>query len=345
MTPLEERYRSLLRILPSAYRAEWEEEMVATFLASASPEDPEDPDDAEFVAEFGRPGFAETASVIGLAITLRVPGFGHAGPPVGGDAVRLVALVGLLVYAATSAVGLGAHLWLIGKLPGFSPPDVWIGPVPGVVSLTGVLLAAAAVPAYFALILGHRHAARLLASISIGTVVVTALGDLFAGYPLMAGRWLTIGLELLIFAALWAHHGDSAPIPRRPWLLALPAAVAVAALTVVVTASFPVTWWLVDWPAICCVVAVVGLVAHLAVRGGAFDRPAWSVALALLAGLVLVQRLATLPEFVGGATAAQRSVVLAVGLAEVAAVVAAGLPVAWLARRAWRRSPVSAVAA
>jgi hypothetical protein len=258
-----------------------------------------------------------------------------------GDAVRLVALVGLLVNAATGAVGVGSHLWLIGKLPGFSQPDLLLVPLPGVVPMTRVLLVATALPAYLALVFGYRHTARLLASISIGTVVVAAVGNLFEGYPLVAGRWLTILLDVLIFATLWAHHGDSPPIPRRPWLLALPAATAFAALTFVVGVSFPVTWWLVDWSAICCVPITVGLVTHLAVRG----RPEWSVALTMLAGVVLVQRLVTLPEFVGDATASQQPVVLAVGLAEVAALVAAGLPVAWLARRAWRRSSAEAVPA
>jgi hypothetical protein len=146
---------------------------------------------------------------------------------------------------------------------------------------------------------------------------------------------------VLVFAGLWAHHGDAPPVPRRPWLLALPVAVAAAAATFVATASFEVTWWLVDWPAICCAFMAIGLVVHVAVRG----RPEWSLALAMLAGVVLVQRLATLPEFVGVATATQQPVVLAVGLAETAAVVAAGLPVAWLARRAWARLPVEGVPA
>jgi hypothetical protein len=341
VTPIEERYRSLLRILPAAYRADWEEEMVATFLAGMASDDPED---AEYVAEFGRPGLSEVASVVGLAVRLRLPALGYARTDrdrLMGDAVRIVALVGLLVNAATGAVAVGAHLWLIGKLPGFTQPDVWVGPLPGVVPMTRVLLVATALPAFAALIFGHRHAARLLASISLGTVMLTAVGDLIAGYPPMAGRWLAILLNLLIFAALCAHHGDAPPLPRRPWLLALPVAIGVALTMVVATASFRVTWWLVDWPAICCLLMALGLVAHMTTR----RRPEWSVALAMLAGVVLLQRLVTLPEFAGSATAGQQPVVVWVGLAEIAAVVAAGLPVAWLARRVWRRLPAEAVPA
>ena len=65
MSVLEDRYRSVLRMLPASYRAVWEEEMVSTFLASM---DPDDIDEAEFRADFGRPGFSEVASVAGLAV-------------------------------------------------------------------------------------------------------------------------------------------------------------------------------------------------------------------------------------------------------------------------------------
>ncbi len=337
-TVLEARYRSLLRILPAGYRAEWEDEMVATFLASTLSADAED---AEYEAEFGRPGLAEVASVVGLAVRLRLPGGGHAARPrLMGDAVRLVALIGLLVSAASGTVGTLAHLWVIGKLPGVAPPGVPVEPLPGVVAMTEVLLVATALPAYLALVTGHRSLARTLASISIGAVVFIAVANLVTGYPFLAGRWLSSLLDLVIFAALWAHHDDAPPVPRRPWLPALPAAVAVVATAFVATASFEVTWWLIDWPAMSCAVVAVGLAVHL-VRGG---PPEWSLALALLGAVVLVQRLVTLPEFVAGATADHRPVVLVAGLAEVAAVAVAGLPVALRSVRAWDAfSPVATI--
>ena len=68
---IEQRYRSLLRLLPASYRLAWEEDMVATFLASVHSDDPEE---AELVAELGRPGLAEVASVLALAVRLRIPG-------------------------------------------------------------------------------------------------------------------------------------------------------------------------------------------------------------------------------------------------------------------------------
>jgi hypothetical protein len=335
---LEERYRSLLRILPADYRAAWEEEMVATFLAGELSDDPED---AEYQAEFGRPGLAEVASVVGLAVRLRLPGAGSAAGggrrPLLGDAVRLVALIGLLVSAASGAVGTGAHLWLIGKLPGVAPPDIPTGPLLGVLPTAQVLLVATALPAYLLLVTGHRPAARVLASVSLGAVLLTAVADLVAGYPAMAGRWLALLLDVLVFATLWAHHDDAPPVARRPWLLALPAAILVSVGVFAATATFSVTWWLADWPAISCALVVVGLVVHLATRGA----PEWSLALVLLGTVVLAQRLVTLPEFVAGATPDHSTTVLVAGLAEIATVAVAGLPVALRARRAWRGLPAA----
>lgn len=328
---LEERYRSLLRILPADYRAEWEEEMVATFLVSSTPPDPED---AEYHAEFGRPGLSEVASVVGLAIRLRLPGSNAYArrPRFLGDAVRLVALIGLLAGAAAGVVGTAAHLWVIGKLPGFTAPGLPGDPMTGVLPMTQVLLVATALPAYLALVLGHRSAARLLASVSIATVLLMAAADAVAGYPPLAGRWLSLLLDLLVFAALWAHHDDAPPVPRKPWLLALPAATAVTTAIFAATASFRMSGWLVDWPAISCALITAALAVHLVIGG----RPEWSLAMAMLGGIVLAQRLVTLPEVILSATADHRGAAVAAGLAEITALALVGLPVALRARRAWR---------
>ena len=61
MSVLEDRYRRVLRALPAAYRARWEEEMVATFLASMATDDP---DEAEYLGDYGRPSWSEVASVM-----------------------------------------------------------------------------------------------------------------------------------------------------------------------------------------------------------------------------------------------------------------------------------------
>src|SRR5687767_11091284 len=119
---LETRYRTLLRILPADYRAAWEEEMVATFLSGMATDDEEE---AEYLAEFGRPSLSEVASVVGLAVRLRVPvvrrhlGGTGAAPRhrAVGDAVRIVALIGLVTHAGMAVIDLAMQLWLAGKVP------------------------------------------------------------------------------------------------------------------------------------------------------------------------------------------------------------------------------------
>jgi hypothetical protein len=166
MTPLEQRYRLVLRVLPADYRAVWQEEMVATFLESMHTDDVED---AEYLAEYGRPSWSEVASVAALAIRLRIPGLrlrlgGTGAPPrnvIWGDAVRLVALVQLLVKAAWAVIGIGTMLWLSGQIPG--PPV----PRPQMLALhlwdrLSFLAGLVWLPVYLALVIGHRRAGQLL---------------------------------------------------------------------------------------------------------------------------------------------------------------------------------------
>ncbi|HEV7975148.1 hypothetical protein [Amycolatopsis sp.] len=84
----------------------WADEMVATFLESMATDAVED---AEYVAEFGKPSWAEVVSVVALAVRLRLGGGASSARYFAwGAAVRIVALVGLLVNAllATASVEL-----------------------------------------------------------------------------------------------------------------------------------------------------------------------------------------------------------------------------------------------
>src|SRR5215469_6951437 len=122
MTPLEQRYRLVLRLLPASYRAAWEEEMVAAFLDSMATTDS---DDAEYLADYGWPSRSEVASVVALAVRLRLPGvrlrLGTPGAPpryaASGEAVRRAVLALILVHAVFAMVGLGTMLWLRGMVP------------------------------------------------------------------------------------------------------------------------------------------------------------------------------------------------------------------------------------
>ncbi|MGK5741455.1 hypothetical protein [Micromonospora sp. URMC 103] len=71
MSRLEERYRFILRLLPAAYRQEWEDDMVAAFLRSM---DTGDPETTAYAADYGRPSLSEVASIVSLAVRLRLGG-------------------------------------------------------------------------------------------------------------------------------------------------------------------------------------------------------------------------------------------------------------------------------
>jgi hypothetical protein len=340
---LEARYRKLLRILPAGYRAAWEEEMVATFLHGMATDDE---DEAEYLAEFGRPPWSEVASVVGLAVRLRLPvvrshlGGTGAAPRhrAVGDAVRIAALLGLLTHAAVAVTNLAIQLWLAGRVPGMAPPaEPWVGALTRPWPTVLVLLGFAAVPAYLALVAGRWSAARLLAVVSVGALLLAAVTDVVTGGPVQLTRILTLLIDGLLLAALWAFHGTAPPVRRRPWLIALPVTTAIAAGMIIgVNVGGPAVWTIIDWPALCCAPVAVGLAVHL-VRPGA--GVAWSTALAALAATVLVQRLLTLPEFASNVPPAQVTTVLVAGAVEAAAVALLGLPVALRARRALRRLP------
>src|ERR1700722_5812229 len=73
MSDLERRYRRVLRLLPGWYREQWEQDMVAAFVDSWLTGDPEAD---EYITRAAGPGWAETASVAGLAARLYLTGAG-----------------------------------------------------------------------------------------------------------------------------------------------------------------------------------------------------------------------------------------------------------------------------
>lgn len=78
------------------------------------------------IADYGRPSWSEVASVVRLAVRLRVGGVGM--PPLSvawGEAVRavrLVALVVLLFNAVSATWGMGRMFWLANQIPGLPAP-------------------------------------------------------------------------------------------------------------------------------------------------------------------------------------------------------------------------------
>jgi hypothetical protein len=309
---LERRYRRVLRLLPADYRARWEEDMVDTFLATAAPADPEE---AEFVADYGRPGAGEVASVAGLAVRLRLGGVGAAPRALArGEIVRGVALVGLLVHGVTAVAGIAAQLWSPERFPGFVPTRLEAG---------WALSELVWVVAFVALVLGARRVAAVGAG--LGLAVATA----GSGYRLVADGGSGAGVlsyELLMTAlpvlALAAFHRDAPAVRARGWLVALPVGGVLLSVVLLATQR-PGAGVVLDWPGTLCLALVVAAVLHL-VRG---RRAPWSGTLLVLAAAVLGERLVTLVDYVSRSAPDMRPLVVA-GVVQAAAVLVVAVPLA-----------------
>lgn len=295
ISTLQSRYRLLLRLLPRWYRTRREEEMVATFM---------EPDRDEFELNFGWPDRSEIVSVLGLAVRLRLGGArASARPFAWGQAIRLVALLGLLANASLALVAL-ASVWAIGlagqqpPLPPGSPPSpnaagqLWI--------VTLLLARSATVPAFVALVLGRWRAAKLLA----GCAVVATIAQLGVGAWSSRDAWWAL-LGLLGGLPLWvpaltlagAFHHEAPPVGHRiRWLAALPASAAAS------VGLMLVLFWTGAYSlSLPCLALLVGAAAYLVLSrfGGVDDSPAWPLALAVLAAVAVISLLANVPGYGG----------------------------------------------
>ncbi|MCA1709665.1 MAG: hypothetical protein LC808_42870, partial [Actinobacteria bacterium] len=324
----------------------WEEDMVATFLASMGTDDVED---VEYLADYGRPSWSEVASVVGLAVRLRVGGVGM--PPLSvawGEAiraVRLVALVVLLFNAVSATWGMWRMFWLTNQIPGFPAPaqlpalpvDFW-SVVWNVVGLLGVV-------AYLTLVFGQWRAARLFAVLAFLPSVGFAVRDTLATDPTTAviARWSDVLISALLLLTLTAFHRDTPLVRRRPWLIAFAVGIALTPVLEFVLWTVPMdSQWLLDWAGIGCVLVVTAALVYLA--GQAIGRspvPSWALALALLSFAALVLRTVWLWNYYTlSAPAITDSVPMTLGLVQTAATLAVGLMLAVLAGRSLRRLPL-----
>jgi hypothetical protein len=330
---LEERYRSVLRMLPASYREVWEEDMIATFLAGMATDDAED---AEFVADYGRPSWSEVVSVAALAVRLRLGADERRGA-LWGAALRRVALVSLLVHAASAVIGLGFLFWLAGRLPFVAPPqpdvaehtlhDRWYT-IPGLTMIAWV-------PAYLAVLWGQPRTGRILALLGLAGYAVPTVAELFRAGPLLVTTWFNLMLSGVFVAALAAFRPGVPPVRRRPWLLALPVAVPLLLGAGLVTwprddqLRLPV----LDWPGICVAALALAAVVHLARRA---RPPSWSLALALFAAAVGALRVLSLADYLMSGSPDVRNPMLALGAVEALVVLAVAVPLWSLAASALR---------
>jgi hypothetical protein len=336
---LERRYRRVLRLLPTQYRREWEEDMVAAFLASMHTDDP---DRADYLAEFGRPTWSEVASVATLAVRLRL-GLAGATTPYAvawTTAVRTVVLAWLLAGAVFGTVGVVTQLWLLGAvtwLPG--PAAEWVVPWPADAWHLAWGFAAATWPiAFLALVLGWTALARgaaLLGVLHLAVQVVQAMTEVARGIPIpVVAPLLTLLLDLGLLALLWTVRAP-VRVHATPWLVAFVVGLAIEGVVVAGQVTSVVPWPLLDPPGVVAVAIAAIAVAHVvAWRLG--RRPvdaSVALAVALGIGVAIAYRLTGLADLIAAASWMGTGPVT-VTATEVVALAAIGVPVLRYAARA-----------
>lgn len=294
MIALERRYVLLLRLLPLDYRQQWEQDMLATFLQGEHARLPDDEADLNMYGP-AYPRWSDIFGVARLAVGVRL---GTAGPhpspraAAWGAAVRLVALIGLLVPAAFSLVVVPTTLM-----------SSLMVPHGRVVMTVGVGLGWIA--SYVCLVLGRQTWAKTLAAAAFLVTVVSSVILQAADWPqlvaLVLPYWLGIAVPVVALVA-WQ---PAVAVPSRWWLAVLPAATAIY-VVVNVPAWFGVlVYW--DLPGALCLAAALSAVAlPAAARRQMITALSGWLAVALLGtvaaiarGLSLVSMLSTPANFEG----------------------------------------------
>ncbi|HUR02693.1 MAG TPA: hypothetical protein VM347_09145 [Nonomuraea sp.] len=269
---LEQRYRTVLRLLPRSYRAEREEEMVAAFMeCSGDVPDEENP----------RPLWGEIVSVLALSTRVRLGGAGATPRFVAwGAAVRLVATLGLAFHAAAGAFTLTSLA--------FAAPESMTRPL-------GVLAAALWVTAFVLLMRGHVRTAKPVA-IAAGAAALTELAAWYnvpGPFVLLDEVPQALNVVVPLVALLAGFHNDVPPVRRawRPTVLPLAAGLLLRAVVLALLApalgKVPLLWPWVDLMGLATVGLVVAGIVCLARRLPAYVP----LALAILGTLMLPSRL------------------------------------------------------
>ncbi|RVX37995.1 hypothetical protein EDD27_0285 [Nonomuraea polychroma] len=297
MSLLERRYRGVLRLLPASYRAEREEEMVAAFMEAAG----DVPDEVN-----PRPGWGEIASVLGLALRVRIGGTLAAPRAYAwGEAVRLVALLGL-AYQTVYAVFVAADLYRALTFeadPNFAGAP---GSIERLLSIAESVATLCSAIAFVAITRGHPRLAKVTALIGAMPALgyaATGAGPLAAG-PNPGGQVASAVFVLFPVAALMlGFHRDVAP-RRRSWGLALSPIIAglvtMGGVQVMLSLRLHEHDWLYLWLDLIgmSVLALAAESLFVLVRG---RSPAWALALSAAASLLLLVRLPMMIDNYGNA--------------------------------------------
>ncbi|GAB2757731.1 hypothetical protein [Streptomyces bullii] len=317
-TLLEARYRTVLRLLPAYYGRAREEEMVETYLGDTDQE----------TQDQSRPTLGEVASVAALAVRSRLATAGAPRPYVRlGSAVRLFALFGVLLQAASAVVGRvleltwastgGATRWEM-----FTASFTGHGPVTGVVTAVTWILPLLWTAGLFALLHDRRRLARLSALAAALPTLWPLLAPLvdtsFPPDPAYAVACALLAW-LSALAVCAGYHRDAPPaaLPGgAPGLLFLACCVVMGGSVVLLPAAADAVWA----PTTGFVVGAVGWLLWR-VRRRDEGTACGTVALAVLGLLILAARVAALypwldvpvpAAFLGGALGQTAALVLLV---------------------------------
>ncbi|MFI6484060.1 hypothetical protein ACIBH1_39480 [Nonomuraea sp. NPDC050663] len=282
MTLLEQRYRSVLRLLPAPYRAEREEEMVAAFLEAYDSPDETGP----------RPPWDEIFSVAALAVRVRL-----SWSPRGvawGRTLRLTALFGIGLQALLASVTLMSAI--------VSPIDDRLAEAANIgLSISWLL-------AFAALARGAVRPARSLALAGLAfTVFMQVIIVIMVGvFPVELWLGTTAMAVLATLALLLGHHRDSTA-PVVSWFAIVPVmAVGLVYFLIAssLTSGLDESWmWIWPWASGEGVASLLLVVASVLVfTRRPFPAPA-ALALGVLGLPLLASRLPLLldPQFNQGA--------------------------------------------
>lgn len=199
MTLLEQRYRYALRLLPPAYRAAREEEMVAAFLELYG----DAPDETN-----SRPPWAELASVAALAARVRLSWTPRAAA--WGQALRLLALLGLGLQAAIATTTL------------VSLPFFWNSEYDSGVTLVLSAAELSWILAFAALTRGRIRAAKTLTLAGLAVELIQITGPLWlAGMSRLIQSTGSTGPAWLAEAAGKSPAELFEPVDHLPFLLVI----------------------------------------------------------------------------------------------------------------------------
>lgn len=303
MKSLEDRYRRVLSLLPGYYRSEWEEEMVGTFIQSVQTDDL---DELEYRLMFGRIPMAELGSVVALAARLRLGG-SHAPPRsfAWGEAIRIFALVTLLVNAWIAVANLFWSAWFLADIPWPRELAAVYAELEERVPMRIIepwMVVGSALPVFalLAMITGRRLLSFGIASFGLllaaSSVVPATIANLTgANDEPVALFWGFLLIDTLCVLSLLAFHREAPPVGRRRWLRIFALGAPLVLIASYESQIRPFEASLDPSGLMCLALVAAGL--WIAFRRGV-PNPAHLLALTCLAGVTIFLRAITLAEVV-----------------------------------------------